>query len=535
MLKHWLAFGAVLALLGARPVMAAPVAADSTDPGIDLVVVIVVDQMHPEYFTRFHDDLSGGLRRLYDRGAVFLHGMQDHAMTLTAPGHSTVLSGRPPASTNIVSNSRGVPDPAYPVIGAPKATGASPAKFRGTGLYDWMLARDSATVALSVSRKDRGAILPVGRARAKVFWYGYNSTFSTSTWYRDSLPSWLTAWNARRGVMKLAGASWTLALPAARYAEADTFAFENRGKDTHFPHVLSTDSAHLAGDITDTPFMDSLTLDLALEGARRLKLGTRGAPDLLVVSLSATDAIGHAWGPDSREMHDQMVRLDRSLGWFLDSLGTMVPSGRTVVALTADHGGGSIAEYTRDVRHETAGNVVMSKMLPDWRAEVRALEQRWRTDFAVADESGLIAANVAAMRARGIDVDSLSTALAQALSARPEVARVFTPATLAAGNDTDLVVHRWRRQLPADFGWLAAVVLKPGYFWSSSGMATHGTPSAADATVPILFMGPGIQAHHYERAIRTTSIGPTLGALLGVTPTEPVDGTVVAEVAGASR
>lgn len=535
MLKHLLACCAALALLGARPVPGAPHPGASSGADVDLVVMIVVDQMHPEYFTRFHDDLTGGLRRLYDHGAVFLHGMQDHAMTLTAPGHSTVLSGREPASTNIVSNSRGVPDPASPIIGAPKATGASPTKFRGTALYDWMLARDSNTVALSVSRKDRGAILPIGRARANVFWYAYNTTFSTSSWYRDTLPTWVNAWNSRRGIMKLAGRSWTLALPAKRYAEPDTFAFENRGKDTHFPHLLPTDSAQLAGDITDTPFMDSLTLDLALEGTRQLKLGTRGSPDLLVVSLSATDAIGHAWGPDSREMHDQIVRLDRALGWFLDSLGTMVPSARTVVALTADHGGGSITDYSRDVRHEPAGHVVLSQLLPRWRAEMRVMEQRWRTDFGVNDESGLIAANVAAMRARGLNVDSLSEALARALSARPEVARVFTPRTLAAGSDTDLLVHRWRRQLPPDFGWLAAVVLKPGYIWSSSGMATHGTPSQQDATVPIVFMGPGIRARHYDQVIRTTSIGPTLGALIGVTPTEPVDGAVVTEVSGAGR
>jgi predicted AlkP superfamily pyrophosphatase or phosphodiesterase len=534
MRSYLLALAGAVLLLGARPaVSTSHIAPSALD--IDLVVLIVVDQMHPEYFTRFHDDLTGGLRRLYDHGAVFLHGMQDHAMTLTAPGHSTVLSGREPASTNIVSNSRGVPDPAYPVIGAPRASGASPANFRGTALYDWMLARDSNTVALSVSRKDRGAILPIGRARANVFWYGYNTTFSTSTWYRDTLPTWLNDWNGRHGIMKLAGKSWSLALPEKRYAEPDTFSFENRGKDTHFPHVLSSDSARLAGGITETPFMDSLTLDLVLEGVRQLKLGTRGSPDLLVVSLSATEAIGHAWGPDSREMHDQIVRLDRALGWFFDSLGTLVPSARTAVALTADHGGGSATQYTRDVLHKDAGHVVMSQLLPSWRTEVRALEQRWRTDFGVTDESGLIAANVAAMRARGIDVDSLSAALARTLSARPEVARAFTPATLAAGSDTDLPVHRWRRQLPPDFQWLAAVVLKPGYIWSSSGMATHGTPSQQDATVPILFMAPGIQAHHYDRAIRTTSIGPTLGALIGVAPTEKVDGPVVPEVAGAGR
>jgi predicted AlkP superfamily pyrophosphatase or phosphodiesterase len=528
--KYSLAAATALLLLGTIPAAAT---AQSPSPGrdIDLVVMLVVDQMHPDYFTRFHDDMHGGLRRLFDRGAVFLHGMQDHAMTLTAPGHSTVLSGRPPASTNIVSNARGVPDPASPLIGAPKASGASPKNFRGTALYDWMLARDSNTVALSVSRKDRGAILPIGRARASVYWYGYNGTFTTSRWYRDSLPAWLNAWNARRGVMKLAGSSWTLMLPASRYAESDTFSFENRGKDTHFPHLLPSDSAGLVSGITETPMMDSLVLDLAFTGARQLKLGSRGSPDLLVVSLSATDAIGHDWGPDSREMHDQIVRLDRELGRFFDSLATLVPASRTVVALTADHGGGSTTQYSRDVLHQKAGHVTMRQLLPTGEHGLRELEARWKTDFAVTDESGLIAGDVAAMRARDINTDSLSARLAQVIGAHPEVARVLTPATLAAASDTDVVARRWRRQLPQGFGWLAAVMLQPHYIWSSSGMATHGTPSTEDVTVPILFMGPGIAHRMYDRAIRTTSIGPTLARLVGTAPTEPVDGEVLPEIA----
>jgi predicted AlkP superfamily pyrophosphatase or phosphodiesterase len=519
-------------LLSATPVQASVLAPVRDKAPVDLVVLIVVDQMHPEYFTRFHDDLNGGLRRLYDHGAVFLHGMQDHAMTLTAPGHSTVLSGRPPASTNIVSNSRGVPDPQSPIIGAPKATGASPAKFRGSALYDWMLARDSGTVALSVSRKDRGAILPVGRARANVYWYGYNTTFTTSTWYRDTLPAWVTDWNARHGVLRLAGATWTPLLPLARYSEPDTFDFENRGKDTHFPHQLPTDSAALASKVIESPWMDSLTLDFALEGARQLRLGSRRSPDLLIVSLSTTDEIGHDWGPDSREMHDQIVRLDRALGRFLDSLATMVPAQRTIVALTADHGGGSITDYTRDVLHRPAGHVTISDVVSTLRGQ---LQDRWRTPFDFTQESGLVSANVAALRARGIDVDSLSAALARDLAARPGVARVLTPRTLAAASRSDTVAMRWRRQLPSDFGWLAAVVLKPDYIWSSSGMATHGTPAAEDVGVPIIFMGPGITHRSYGRPLRTTSIGPTLARLIGVSPTEPVDGVVVPEVAGATR
>ncbi len=519
-------------LLGPSPVTQAPPITGPGAPTADLVVLIVVDQMHPDYFTRFHDDMTGGLRRLYDHGTVFLHGLQDHALTQTAPGHATLLSGRTPASTNIISNSKGVPDPRSRIIGAPGAAGASPWNFRGTTLYDWMLARDSGARALSVSMKDRGAILPVGRARANVYWYGYNTNFSTSTWYRDALPAWVQRWNARRGIARLSGARWTLLLPPGRYSEPDTFAFENQGRDTHFPHLLPRDSAALARKVIESPWMDSLTLDLALEGTRQVGLGRHGAPDLLVISLSATDEIGHAWGPDSREMHDQMLRLDHFLGWFMDSLARIVPAQRTIFALSADHAGSSIPQYTREVLHKQAGSYWNTDLLTALRT---ALERRWHVSFSLGMDYGLVSANTSALRARGVNVDSLSDALARNLRARPEIARVFTPATLATASAGDTIANRWRRQVPPDHEWLAIAVLRPGYIWSSSGMSNHGTPALADVEVPIIFMGPGIRHSLQPRAVRTTSIGPTLARLVGVAPTEPVDGAVIDEVVGNSR
>ena len=167
---------------------------------------------------------------------------------------------------------------------------------------------------------------------------------TTSRWYRDSLPGWLVAWTSRRGVARLAGATWDLLLSEGRYEERDDYAFENGGRDVAFPHVLPRDSAALAGGIVDFPWMDSLVLDLALEGVRQVELGRREGPDLLVVSLSATDAIGHDFGPDSREIHDHLVRLDRWLGRFLDSLDVLVPRERTIFALSSDHATPSIPE-----------------------------------------------------------------------------------------------------------------------------------------------------------------------------------------------
>ena len=166
-----------------------------------LVVVVVVDQLRADYLGHWGDQWRGGLARFWSHGTVFEHGRQDHASTETAPGHSTILSGRHPTHTGIVLNARGVPDASSPVLGIIDTVGASPRRFRGTTLYDWMLARDPGARVLSVSRKDRGAILPVGRARGDVYWYA-GGQFTTSKYYADTLPTWVRAPQRYRLVRK---------------------------------------------------------------------------------------------------------------------------------------------------------------------------------------------------------------------------------------------------------------------------------------------------------------------------------------------
>src|SRR5438132_12328856 len=272
-------------------------------PRPKLLVVIIVDQLRPDYLDRYRTQLNGGLAMLVKQGADFTEAYQDHAVTETAPGHSTILSGRWPAHTGIIRNTAGVQDSAAPLIGI-AGPGASPARFRGTELFDWLQAAEPKARALSVSRKDRGAILPIGRAKQSVYWYqsGY---FTTSRYYGDSLPLWVRAFNARRLPFEEAGAVWNLLLPARDYPEPDSVPYETGGAGFMFPHHLPADSAQAAVALAGIPTMDSLTLAFALEGTRALRLGGRGATDLLAVSLSTTDALGHAFGPDSRELHDQ--------------------------------------------------------------------------------------------------------------------------------------------------------------------------------------------------------------------------------------
>ncbi len=501
--------------------LSAPAASQAqARPPIRLVVALTVDQLRPDYLERWRDELPGGLGRLLREGVFFPHGEQDHAITETAPGHSTLMSGRSPASTGIASNDLGVGDLSAPLIQS-TATGASPRRFLGTTLFDWMLARDSSTRGLSVSRKDRGAILPMGRAKVPVFWYA-EGRFTTSKYYGDTLPGWLREWNARDPVAKLKGTAWNLLRDPASYPEPDDRSFEGGGSDVVFPHLLPEDWSRAASKLTESPFMDSLTFDVALQGARALGLGTREGADFLAISLSTTDAIGHKWGPGSREIHDQVLRLDHWLGWFIDSLGTMVPVDQMAIMLTADHGATEFPEAGNGGRMATP---VAVRALNRWAAS------RYQIDLGAVNESGLVMADVAALAERGVNVDSLESSLATELRKTAGVRLVYTPKSLAAAPAADREAGRWRHQIPPGVSWLVAIAVADGWVWGTSKSSTgHGTTNLTDVRVPMLFRIPGVTPGVVTRTVRTVDIAPTLAAVLGVQPTQPIEGVVLPEV-----
>lgn len=523
-------FFAAAALLGCAPPPSLAAQAQPATPR--LVVFLVVDQMRPDYLERFGKGFTGGLHRLATLGAVYTRGEQDHAVTETAPGHATLLTGRPPGQVNVITNNLGVPDDNFPLLGI-RGPGASPARFRGTTLYDWMKAADRDVRVLSVSRKDRGAILPIGRASVPVYWYqsGY---FTTSTWYATDLPAWLKRWNGRNGARNLAGKAWELLMPEAHYPEPDDQPWERGGVGNTFPKRFSADSERVTLEIMGTPYPDSLTLDLALEGARQLRLGQRNRPDLLSVSLSSTDGVGHVYGPDSRETHDNILRLDQWLGWFMDSLATMVPRERTLWVLTSDHGVTPYPEAAR-ARGRMAGRASGDTVA--FRAESALLGRHGR-EFGINFDNGLLYGDTSAIRQAGTDVDSLAAELASQLTRLTGVTRTYTPKILRAADSTDLDAQRWRRTVEPEFPWLAAASLASGYIWTyDPRTTTHGTTNPDDVRVPIIFMGQGIKAGVYDRTRaagapppRTIDIAPTLAALLGVKPLEPVAGVPLPEV-----
>lgn len=488
-----------------------------------LVVVITVDQLRPDQLERWRTQWTGGFARLLSGGAVFRNGLQDHAITETAPGHASILSGRWPASTGIVMNDWGVLDSAAPLIGG-GGPGASPRRFRGTTLVDWMRAADPGLTVVSVSGKDRSAILTIGSSRSQVFWQAGNG-FTTSRYYADTLPAWLTAWNRRKGFAALAGRAWTLLLPASQYAEPDSAPWEHGGEAFVFPHRISTDPARALADIDYTPWLDSLTLDLALEASTRLNLGRRGRPDLLAVSLSGTDHVGHRYGPDSREIHDHLLRVDRWLAGALDALSARVGPGRLLVVLSADHGVTSFPELARAHGRE-GGRVSLGGVARELNQELRR-----RAGATLRVGSGIIYGDLDRLRAGGIAPDSLARVVASRVKTLPGVAETWTPATLDGAVPTSVHAARWRRTLPRDFHWLVVAAARPGWIWSDGpGSTTHGTSNQDDVGVPIIFAGPGVRPGQYPDSARTADIAPTLARLLHVPAQGPLDGHVLNQV-----
>ncbi len=488
-----------------------------------LVVVITVDQLGSDYLDRYGTEMSAGLRRLLDESAVWPRGMHDHAITETAPGHASILSGRFPVHTGITSNSQGVNTSEAPLLGSTDV-GASPFRFRGSAFYDWLKAADPSTRALSVSRKDRGAILPIGSAKADVYWYASNGTFTTSTYYREALPGWVNEFNARRAPQALAGSSWELLRPEERYAAADSIPRENDGIDITFPHRLPRDPTEAARLVKEYPVMDSLTLAFALDGVNALALGASlRRTDLLAVSLSSTDAVGHRYGPDSREIHDQLLRLDRYLGQFLDSLFTLRDSRRVIVVLTADHG---VAPYP-DLRSAYYDNMLAQRVDP--RRAMLWTKQRMLADgvdsSAVAYDDGFRVLKPQAFQSAGKDPDVYAALWAEDLRRYNGVLRADLVSALATADTVeDDVARRWLHMFTPGEAVRAVVTLTPFSYPLGVDYATHGSPHDYDARVPILIWGDGIPAGLRPGRARVVDIAPTLAEWIRIRPLEVLDG-----------
>jgi len=275
--------------------------------------------------------------------------------------------------------------------------------------------------------------------------------------------------------------------------------------------------------------MDSLTAQFALAGLNALNLGRGPQTDLLAVSFSTTDAVGHAYGPDSREAHENEIRLDQTIGWFLDSLFKLRDPGSVVIALTGDHGASPIPELARARGQATGKQGLRVSLRPVLDSVTRYIANRGGGTTALQYGGETFAIEPRLMRAKGIQPDSVLNLFTRLALQVPGVARVDRIADLRkADPDRDPIARRWTHKIPENFPVDLVITLTRYSYWGQA-VSTHGSPYDQDANVPIIFYGPWVKPGRYDTFARTVDIGVTLAAIAGATPTEKVDGVVLAQ------
>ena len=524
-----------------------------------LAVVLVVDQMRADYLERYADLYRGGLARLRREGAWFVEADVQHALTYTAPGHASVATGSHPARHGIVANEwfdraagkavYAADDPeVHPALTKESPTplaGRSPRQLERSTLGDWLKGQEPQARVFSVALKDRSAIMMGGQVADRAYWYSSETAgFGSSTWYAGGAPppAWVAAFNAEEPVYRRFAGGWTRMLDAAAYLRSgpDRVEAESDGVKTEFPHVYDDGTpasrAAFAKQILWTPFGDEMSLTFARTLVKEEGLGADAVPDVLMLSLSSADYIGHAYGPFSHEIQDYYVRLDGYLGEFLMYLDEAVGEGNWVLALTADHGALPLPEEARLRGRPTARRVVAADYHPRVKAAVHAELKALKIPEAALQhvgEDGLWV-DAAQASAGGVTAAQLRSAVALAVKRLDFVADAFTADELAASGDARRAfLVPYQRSYFAERSPDVQMRFKE---WSlvdaQPGGTSHGSPYRYDTHVPVLFCGMGVRPGVHATAVGTVDVAPTLAALLGVQAPADVDGRSLVTLVG---
>ncbi len=536
-----------------------------------LVLLIAVDQFRQDYLERF-GDLFGknGFKRLMRDGAVWEQANYDHTPTYTAPGHATMMTGAYPAETGIIGNEwidratakriTSVSDTTVkPLGGNPNEPAASPRRLMTSTVGDELrLATNDRSKVIGISVKDRSAILPAGRHANAAYWFSVGSgNMVSSTYYFPQMPAWVSQFNEKRPADKFFGARWDRLLPESEYlkrAGADAPPWENIGRasgDTNaFPHTV-TGGATAPGPqfysaLDFTPFSNDLLVQFAQEALVNENLGQDDDTDVLTLSFSANDYVGHRYGPYSQEVMDVTLRVDRQIETFLNFVDSKVGLRNTIVILTADHGVAPIPEHAAALgldgaRLKTDDILTAVRLAISGRYNPKGTAPDPTADYIYTYDSGgrpqpaFINANIyfnyAALRRDGASLDEVTRVARDAALTVRGIARAFTRAQLLQGavSNTDpierRVVHGFYPTRSGD----VVVIAEPYKYLGDTITATHGTPYAYDTHVPLIIVAPGlIPGRYYDRA-SPADIAPTVSALLRTTPPSSAVGRVLTE------
>lgn len=498
-----------------------------------LVVGVVVDQMRPEFLYRFADGFSErGFKRLMREGYINHNTHYNYIPTYTGPGHASVYSGATPATHGIIGNnwySREVNRSVYCVedtaekpVGSPIGMSASPQFLLVTNLADELkLATNRRSKVVGLSIKDRSAVLPAGHIPDGAYWYDKTiGGFITSTYYTAELPGWVQAFNARGLANQYLDSTWTLLLPEAAYQNSgpDDQPFEKvfKGKTTAtFPYALS-ELRKQNGNydmLSLTPWGNTIVTDLALAALEGESMGADETVDLLAVSYSTPDIMGHEFGLRSRELHDMYLRLDREIARLLDELDQRVGRGNYLFFLTADHAAADVPQFLMNERIP-AGYYSSKPMAQELNAHLqKRFKQAELVEYIINEQVYLNHRNIAAA---GLSLQEVQQSTVEYLALQPYVVDAFTAVQMRQQEYSQGIRHLLQMGFFRPRSGDVLYLLNPAWMHELDIATTHGSGYNYDTHVPLLWYGWQVLPGESYKRQNITDIAPTVSHKLGI-------------------
>ena len=556
-----------ISALGVSLLTAFPVAAQIPEKPVRLVLQITVDQLRSDLIERYSAGYGeGGFRRLLNNGTFYIDAHHRHANTETVVGHTTLATGTDPAIHGMVANNwldrttgllnYNVQDPDFPLLGegagvdtsieidptqaAATTQGRSPRSILTTTISDeFRVALGPRSKIFGVSVKDRGAITLAGHAGTAYWFSKAAGEMVTSTYYMETYPDWVREWNESGLVAGYADTSWELSSDPASYlfgADDDQpWETDFPGWGRTFPHAYGpADGKYYTTLLTLSPAGDEITLDFAKALMAAEDIGTDEVTDYLSISFSSTDYVGHFFGPSSLESEDNLHRLDRTLASLFAYVDETVGLDQTLVVLSADHGASEAPGYLNSLG---IGGSYFNFDDIDTTDAFAAL----KAEFGIAEElvdqffQPYVYLNREVIAERGLDLAEVSHRVAEELRKFPGIAYAVSSSDLRAGAlaqtpATDAILANFHEERSGDI----YVVFEPHWFVSefdgASVTGSHGSPWRYDTHVPVIWMGPGIDAARIGRRVETVDVAPTIAAYLGIRPPSGTRGQMMTEV-----
>jgi len=514
-----------------------------------LVIGIVVDQMRYDYLTRFYNKYGDdGFKRIIQNGFSVENAHFNYIPTYTAPGHASIYTGTTPANHGIIANDwydkfskksiYCVDDDSYMTIGSEKGGKKSPKRMLTTTITDELkLAQNKQGKVIALSIKDRSAILPGGHTADAAYWFHgkKDGKFITSSYYMNDLPKWVKQFNDSKLAKKYLNTTWNTLYDINSYTESreDDNKFEGlfKGKESPtFPYKLSKLKKKNGNYdlLKATPYGNSIVKDFAEAAIIGENLGKGRATDFLAISFSSTDYVGHQFGPDSKEIQDTYIRLDKNIASLLLFLDEKVGKGDYTVFLTADHAAVQVPSYLKSLK--IPAGYFSSKKFKAFAERITQEEFNVSAKDLIENFSNYqVFLNRATLKKNKMSIKNVTAVLANRFLEFETVYKTVMAYTMQNTNFDKGILNRLQNGYNQKFSGDLLLIPNPSTIGGRKKGTTHGSGYNYDSHVPMLFYGKGIKKGVLKRKVQITDIAPTLSNLLKISFPNGATGTVLHE------